>query len=153
MRKKDLIQFLEWTRNGIAFCVTWLLILWLVFNSMANIESIPTKGLGQLIFFVAGGVVVFSLLFTRVLIRKWSFVARLSCFMVFISIYECIAFYHLGFWSGSGTVWMWGGFAGFILVLYFICIFIYNRYSKKRGTLYTEALQKYQEKRSREYEE
>lgn len=153
MRKKDFIQFLEWIRNGIAFCVMWLLILWLIYNSAANIESIPTQKLVQLVFFVAGGVVIFSVLFTRFIIRKWSFLTRLSCFMVFISVYECMAFYYLGFWSGAGTVWMWGGFAGLILVLYFICIFIYNFYSKRRGALYTEALQKYQEQRSREYEE
>ena len=26
-RKKDMIQFLEWMRNGIAFCTTWLFLL------------------------------------------------------------------------------------------------------------------------------
>ena len=31
-RKKDIIQFFVWMRNGIAFCTTWFLVLTLAYN-------------------------------------------------------------------------------------------------------------------------
>lgn len=151
--KKDIIQFLVWMRNGIAFGVSWFLILWLFYNGVFEIESIATDSLIKMILFVMGAVFLFSAAFTRLFIRKWSFLGRLTCFMVLISIYECIVFYWTGFWGGSGTRIEWFAFIGTILVLYFICIAIYQLYSKKKGELYTLALQEYQQKRSSEYGE
>lgn len=151
--KKDMIQFLVWMRNGIAFCTSWFLILWLVYNHCLTIENISTDSLIKMIFFVVGGVFIFSLIFTRVLIRKWSFLRRLTCFIVLISIYECIVFYYTGLWGRSGTPVEWLAFIGIVLILYFLCIAIYRIYSKRKGAIYTLALQEYQQKRSIKYGE
>lgn len=146
--KKDVIQFLTWMRNGIAFCTSWFLILWLLYNYFYGIETITTAGLFRMLLFVTGGVFLFSVCFTRFIVKKWRFLTRLTCFMVLISIYECVSFYAMGLWGRRGSAWEWIGFAAVILILYVICIGIYKVYSKKQGEIYTRALQKYQYKRS-----
>lgn len=148
--KKDIIQFLLWTRNGIAFCTSWFLILWLLYNHTLNIENISTDSLIKMMLFVAGGVLIFSFTFTRVAIKKWNFLTRLNCFMILISVYQCVVFYCTGFWNAPGTLVEWLGFMGIILICYLLCIAIYRIYSKKQGELYTKALQQYQHKRSSE---
>lgn len=149
-RKKDMIQFLEWMRNGIAFCTTWLFVLVLVYCYFSGIQSILTIGLIKMVLWIIGGVFFFNLFFTHLIITKWRFIKRLSCFMVVISVYECLGFYWLEFFSGVGTLAQWLAFVGIILVLYFICIAIYRRYSKRQEIFYTQALQEYQKKRSTE---
>ena len=146
--KKDIIQFLVWTRNGIAFCTCWFLILILIYNYYYDIQSITTDSLMQMLFFVAGGVLLFSTFFTRLFIRKWRFVSRFTGFIILISIYECIAFYCMGFFVKKGSVAEWLGFIGIVLILYLLCIAIYQLYSRKKGKLYTQALENYQHKRS-----
>lgn len=146
-RKKDVIQFMEWMRNGIAFCTTWFLILVLAFSYFGGIQSILTDTLIKMVLWITGGVFIFNLLFTRLLITKWRFVTRLSCFMAAISLYECLGFYWFGFFSGKGTAGQWLLFVGIVLVLYLICIAIYQRYSRKKGEVYTQALESYQRKR------
>ncbi len=150
--KKDVIQFFVWMRNGSAFGISWFLVLWLMHNHVFGIEDIATDELIKMILFVVGGAFLFSVAFTRLFIKKWTFLGRLTCFMVLISVYECIAFYCTGFWRGNGTRVEWFAFIGIVLGLYFICIGIYQIYSKKQGELYTLALQEYQKKRSMEYE-
>ena len=149
--KNDIIQFLVWMRNGIAFCTCWLLILLLLYNHHSGIKSIPTDFLIHMMVFITGGVFLFSFFFTRLFLRKWRFVTRLTCFMLLISIYECIAFYSLGLFVENGTFAQWLGFIGIVLLLYVICLAIYQSYSKKQGELYTQALKNYQIKRSSEY--
>ena len=97
---------------------------------------------------IVGGVFIFNLLFTRFMIKKWSFTARLTCFMGAISLYECLGFYWFGFFEGKGSIIQWGTFVGIILALYFVCIMIYQRYSKSQGEIYTKKLHKYQAERS-----
>ncbi|MBQ1172190.1 MAG: hypothetical protein IIX48_06305 [Lachnospiraceae bacterium] len=148
--KNDLIQFLEWMRNGIAFCTTWFLVLVLVFCHFSGIQSILTISLIKMVIWIIGGVFIFNLFFARLIIAKWGFVKRLSCFMVVISIYECLGFYWFDFFTGLGTAIQWFAFVGVILLLYLICIAIYQRYSRQQGEIYTQALQEYQQKRSME---
>ncbi len=90
---------------------------------------------------------IFNLLFTRILIRKWSFTKRLTIFMLSISAYECAGFYWLGFFRGKGTFLQWLVFVGIVCGLYFCCIVIYRHYSKRQGEIYTQALKKYQQQR------
>lgn len=149
-RKKDMIQFLEWMRNGIAFCTTWLFVLVLAYCYFSGIQSILTIYLIKMLLWIIGGVFIFNLFFTHLIIINWSFVKRLSCFLAVISIYECLGFYWLEFFSGVGTATQWFIFVGIILALYLICIAIYQRYSKRQGEIYTQALQEYQLKRSTE---
>lgn len=150
--KKDVIQFLEWMRNGIAFCTTWLLILTLIYNYFWGSQTIMTNSLIKMVFFVIGGVFLFCLCFSRILIRKWRFIKRLTCFMILVSVYEGFGFYRIGVFTSQGTVAEWTVFSLIILVLYVSCIGIYQQYSKKQGEFYTQALQKYQQQRSRENE-
>ena len=72
--------------------------------------------------------------------------------MCAISLYECLGFYWLGLFEGKGTAVQWLIFIGIILVLYFICVVLYQKYSKKQGEIYTEGLQKYQTERSMQHE-
>lgn len=151
-RKDKVIQFGVWMRNGIAFCTTWFLILILAYNHIFNIQTISTKSLTKLVFWIVGGVFIFNLIFTRLIIKKWSFTGRLTCFMSVISLYECLGFYWFGFFEGKGTIVQWGAFIGIIFILYFICIAIYQKYSKRQGEIYTQVLREYQSKRSMQHE-
>lgn len=145
--KKNTIKFLVWMRNGIAFCTTWLLIIWLAYCHLSNQQEISVNVLTKLLILVIGGVFIFNILFTKVFIKGWSFTKRLTCFMVLFSLYECMSFYWIGFFRGAGTFIQWLAFIGIICVLYFICIAIYQRYSNKQGEIYTQALIKYQQER------
>lgn len=149
-RKRNIIQFFTWMRNGIAFCTTWFLVLILTYNYISHKQTILTESLIKMMFWIIGGVFIFNLLFTRLLIIKWRFIKRLSFFMIIIGLYQCLGFYWLGFFSTEGTVIQWFLFIMIILFLYLICIAIYCNYSKKQGEIYTQALQKYQQKRSKE---
>ena len=151
-RKKDIIQFFVWMRNGIAFCTSWFLVLILVYNYICGNQTISTVNLTKMVFLVIGGVFVFNLFFTHLLITKLTFIKRLTGFMSAISIYESFWFYYLDFFSAEGVITQWIVFVVIILALYLICIVIYQNYSKRQGELYTQALQKYQEKRSKEHE-
>lgn len=146
--KREIIQFSVWMRNGIAFCITWLLLLLLVYTHIFNIQTISTNILERLVFWIVSGVFIFNLIFTRLITKKWNFTGRLTCFMVLISLYECLGFYWLGFFEGKGSAVQWTTFIGIIFILYFICMAIYQKYSKKKGEIYTQVLREYQSKRS-----
>ena len=148
--KKELLKFFVWMRNGTAFCTTWFLILTLIYYSIHNIPAISTNMLIKLILLSLGGVFVFNLFFTNLFIQKWSFIKRLTGFMMVISLYECICFYYLDFFKNKGSIKEWLIFIGIVLLLYFLCIVIYQQYSKKQSEIYTKSLQEYQEKRRME---
>lgn len=146
--KKDLIRFLVWLRNGFAFCTTWFLILMVARAYLFRLESVSVSSLAKMMLFVLGGVFIFNVFFTELLIKKWNFTGRLTGFMLSISIYESMVFYRFGLFVGKGSILQWLIFIGIVCGLYFCVIAIYQRYSKKQGELYTRALQKYQEQRS-----
>lgn len=146
MRKENVIQFLTWFRNGVAFVMVWLLLLVMSFCKVYGAKTISVEWLWKLFLSVAGGVLVFCVLFSSLLIRRWSFQVRLTVFMLFISFYECTCFYLLGIFGTQGSLVQYVMFAGIVLVCYFICIGIYQRYSRKQGAIYTKALQDYQER-------
>lgn len=147
-QKEELIKFGAWMRNGTAFCTTWFLILMLIYNTIYNIPTVSTNILIKLVLLSIGGVFLFNLFFTGLFIKKWSFVKRLTGFILTISIYECFGFYQLTLFKSRGTVIEWLTFVGIVLFLYFCCIVIYQRYSNKQGELYTKSLEAYQQKRS-----
>lgn len=146
-RKNDLIQFFEWMRNGIAFVTTWFLILFLVYSTITGIEFIQTVTLIKMLIWIIGAVFIFNLFFTKIVFKKWSFIKRLSTFMILISLYESVGFYWLNFFNGTESLLQWLIFISIVLVLYTVSIFIYQRISKKQGEVYTEALKHYQQKR------
>lgn len=146
-RKKYMVQFLVWLRNGIAFGTTWFLILVLAYHYFSGVQVISTNSLVKLVFWITGGVLLFNLCFTRLFISKWGFTKRLTCFMCAISLYECFGGYWLGFFTGKWTIPQWTIFIMVVLILYLISIAIYQRYSKKQGEIYTQALHQYQQKR------
>ncbi len=151
-RKKDIIHFGVQMRNGLAFCTTWFLILVLIICYTFNQQTISVNSLAKMLILIFGGVFIFNLLFTRILIKKWSFTRRLTIFMLSISVYECAGFYWLGFFRGKGTFVQWILFVGIVCGLYFCCVVIYRNYSKKQGEIYTQALKKYQQERNIEEE-
>ena len=150
--KREGIQFAVWMRNGVAFCTTWFLILILAYHYIFNIQNILTVHLTKAVLLIVGGVLIFNLSFTRLIIKKMNFTARLTCFMCAISLYECLGFYWLGFFKGGGTAVRWLVFIGIIFILYFICIVLYQKDSKKQGEIYTRGLRKYQMERSAQHE-
>ena len=150
--RKDIIHFLTWMRNGIAYATTWFLILILLYNKLHNNQAISTDSLIKIVLWIMGSVFLFNLLFTRIIIKRWNFLLRLSVFMLSISLYELLGFYWLGVFPNNISPINWFFFFLIIFVLYFICIAIYHRYSKKQGEIYTHALQQYQRKRSMENE-
>lgn len=147
---KEISEFFIWLRNGVAFCTTWFLILMLIYNRFSNIQAVSTDSLIKMILWISGGVLIFCILFSRAILRKLSFLVRLTCFMVLISVYEILVFYWFEFFVTSATVVEWIAFIVIVLVLYLLCISIYHIYSKKRGQIYTQALQEYQKQRSME---
>ncbi len=147
--KRELFHFLIWMRNGIAFCTTWFLILGLLYCHIFNRQTISVDSLTKLLLFVIGGVFLFNLFFTKLLIKRWSFIKRLSCFMALFGFYESVGFYQIGLFQDAGKFMQWGVFIGIVFVLYVICIVIYQQYSKRQGELYTQALETYQQERSK----
>ncbi len=148
--KEEYRRFLIWLRNGTAFCTTWLFILFAGYNKLKHIEAISTDQLIELILLSFGGVFLFNLFFTRLFIKRWNFMKRLTGFMLTISLYEGICFQWLGYFRKPDAIIRWGIFAGIVLTLYFGCIMIYQGYSKRQGEIYTRSLQAYQSKRSME---
>ncbi len=146
-RKKALIQFGIWMRNGTAFCIAWFLLIILAVCHIFHYETISINTLTKIVCFTIGGVFIFCVVFTRLFIKKWSFMARLTCFMLSISLYECAGFYWIGIFAGKGTITQWLVFVGILFILYFVSTAVYQRHSIKQGILYTQALQKYQEQR------
>jgi len=151
-KKKEWIKFMICMRNGISFVFTWLVFLWLLFDRVYGLNSVDGNRMLRLLLFVAGGVLLFAICFTKVLISRWNFTPRLTCFMLVFGVYEGIGFYYLGIFQRIGTIAEWLMFAGTILVFYAACILIYEIYSRKRGELYTQALTEYQKKRRLEHE-
>jgi len=148
--KEEFHKFLVWLRNGTAFCTTWLLILLAGYNKINRIAAISTDQLIEIILLSFGGVFLFNSFFTRLFIKRWNFMKRLTGFMIVISLYEGICIYWLGYFRSPGTMIGWGIFVGIVLVLYFGCIMIYQHYSRRQGEIYTRSLQAYQNKRSME---
>lgn len=50
--------------------VSWVLILCLIFGNMYGVESISIEKLSNMVLFVIGGVFLFSVFFTRVIIKQ-----------------------------------------------------------------------------------
>lgn len=146
--KKDIIQFMIWMGNGVAYAVSCFLILLLIYNKLCNHQAISTDALIKMMVWAVGAVFIFNLLFTRFIIKKWNFMARLTIFMVSICLYEGAGFYWLRVFIRKDAVLQWLAFIGIVFVLYLICVVIYLKYSKKQGEIYTQALRQYQKTRS-----
>lgn len=151
-KKKEWIKFIIWMRNGTAFVFTWLVFLWLIFDKFYERNTVCSDAMLRLLLFVVGGVLLFSVCFTETLVLHWRFTSRLTCFVLLLGIYEGIGFYYLGIFQRTGTISEWLLFSGIIFMLYAVCIWIHELYSRKKGELYTLALTEYQEKRRMEHE-
>lgn len=145
--KKNILQFLIFMRSGIAFCTTWFLILWLLYCHIFKRQFISVYSLTRFLLLIIGGVFLFNIFFTKLLIKRWGFIKRLSCFMTLIGLYEWMGFYQIGLFQNTGNFMQWSIFIGIIFVLYIICIVIYQQYSKRQGERYTQALESYQQER------
>lgn len=149
--KKELATFFTWLRNGICFAFTWFMFLHLIMGWFSELflNSTPSQSLEKLtlIFLgTTGAVLIFCLVFTRLVIRKLGFTARLTIFMILITVYEIIClnlmgiFTHIDFYQILLLL-------TFVVPMYLICLGIYAIYRRKKGKLYTEALKKYQQER------
>ena len=147
MQENRLKTFFVWMRNGISFAFTWLVILMLSGNYLLGIEMIATVQLIKIMLFVIGGVLLFTVLFSKCILRTTSFIVRLTSFMIGFGIYEGISFYALGIFHKNASAYKWIIFWGILVALYMICIAIYHIYSYKKGEVYTQALVQYQENR------
>ena len=145
--KKELKTFFTWLRNGTCFAVTWFLILELIVRWISGVDTISVVNLTKTIVWIVGGVLIFCVAFTRLIIKKFGFTARLTFFMSTITICEILFFYNIGLFVDASHMHQWLLFFAIILFLYFICLAIYGCYRKKKCELYTYALQKYQQER------
>ena len=109
--------------------------------------KITVNQLIEMLLWTAGGVLIFCIAFRKLILRKMGFTARLTFFMVLLTIYEIGYFYYTGLFRDFGCIYEWALFALAVVPLYFICLAIYGIYRKKKGALYTSALQKYQQER------
>lgn len=149
--KNDFIKFTVYMINGIAHAVSWFLILILIYDKLCNYQAVSTDGLLKMIVWIVGAVFIFNIMFTRFIIKKLTFMKRLTIFMVSICLYEGIGFCWLKDFVCKGTVFQWWlAFDGIVFIMYLICILIFRKYSKTKGEIYTQALQKYQQTRSME---
>lgn len=146
--KKELARFFTWLRNGICFAFTWFVFLRLIASWVTGAEKISVMQLTDLLIWTTGGVLLFCMAFTKLIIRKAGFTARLTLFMVHIAAYEIGYFYYTGLFKDFGGIYEWALFALIVIPLYLICLAIYSVYRKKKGGLYTAALQKYQQERN-----
>ena len=146
--KKELKTFFTWLRNGTCFAVTWFLILELIARWISGVDTISVVNLTKTIVWIVGGVLIFCVAFTRLIIKKFGFTARLTFFMSTITICEILFFYNIGLFVDVNHLNQWLLFFAIILCLYSICLVIYSGYRKKKSKLYTLALQKYQQERS-----
>ncbi len=149
--KKELATFFTWFRNGTCFTFTWFMFLHLVMAWVSGlwVDKAPSLSLNKLtfIFFgTAGAVLIFCLVFTKLVIRKLGFTARLTVFMALISAYEILCLYLMGVFTHVDFYQILLLLA-FIVPMYLICLGIYSVYRRKTGELYTFALQKYQQER------
>lgn len=151
-RKEEWMQFFRWLRNGFCFGTTWFLFLLLLIKRQ---EYIDPAILWYLLIGVAGGALLFCTAFTKVLIRKWGFTGRFTLFMVTVVCYELIFaklaqedyYSRVVFVGGEQPIISTGGwllFGAICLVMYAASMGIYTVYRKKKGELYTQALQEYQ---------
>ena len=152
MNSEKLKTFLIWMRNGICISFTWLIALLLLRNTVAGIEGISTLFLWQLLLFVIGGALIFTLLFSSILFRRAGFVPRLTAFLLLFGIYESICFYQFGLFQKQGSLLQWMIFAGIILVLYILSVGIFLICREKKGAEYTAALKQYQQEQMKQPE-
>ena len=145
--KKEVAKFFTWLRNGICFVFTWLVFLRLTASWVIGAETVSVSQLTHMLLWTAGGVLLFCAAFTRLILKKAGFTARLTLFMALLTVYEIGFFYYEGLFSNFGCIYEWALFALMVVPLYLICLAIYSIYRKKKGELYTAALQKYQNER------
>lgn len=144
--KKELKTFFIWLRNGTCFAVTWFIILELISKWIAGNDTLSVAGLTRTILWTVGGVLIFCVMFTRLLVRKLGFTARLSAFMGVLAIYELAYFYTSGIFTALFSYQLLL-FLSIIILLYVISLGIYFVFRKKKSELYTNALYKYQQER------
>lgn len=153
LRKQELKKFLIWMRNGISFAVTWFLILLLAESYMLNASEITVSVLSKMVLWVTGGVFLFCVCFTKLILVRWSFIKRFSFFVVSLSAYQIVGFYWIGFFANSGSVLQWVIYVAIIIVLYFCSLLIYYARYRKESKAYTQALSEYQKRRREHHEE
>lgn len=149
--KGDIKLFFIWLRNGIAFCVTWLLILGILICLINGIEYVPLSALNKMFLFACGGVLIFCIWFSPLPFKKIRFMGRLSGFFASFALYELVSFFLSGLFTLSETTLpLMAAFIGIMLVLYIMCILIDKYVYAKQDVIYTEKLREYQRKREGE---
>ena len=147
LRKQEMKKFIIWMRNGISFAVTWFLILLLAGSYGLNIPQIAVATLTKMVVLIVGGVLLFCICFTKLILVRWHFIKRFSFFIVLLSVYQIVGFYWIGFFVDSGSNLQWIIYAAIVIVLYFCSLLIYYARYSKEGKAYTRALGEYQKKR------
>ncbi len=147
-------KFFIWLRNGTCFVTTWLmLLLWLCVEHSGR-QFLPADVIPAVILSAAGAVLIFCAVFTKVLIRKFGFAVRFTLFLALVVLFELtfgykaycrIAEQEYVMLFGSAESGGWLGFAVIVLAMYAVSMGIYAVYRRKKGALYTQALQRYQQ--------
>jgi uncharacterized membrane protein YobD (UPF0266 family) len=134
-------------RNCAAFTFAWLVIVVMMLCVLSGIKAIPVFFLLKLFVLCMALSVIFTLSFSKVIIRKKGFLFRLSFFMLCFVPCEVLGFYWMGIFKSIGQSKQWMLFSGIIIVLYLVCIWIDKVIYKRQGEMYTFQLNEYQKKR------
>lgn len=143
--KRMLVLF----RNMTAFIYAWLSLLLVIWGNVEHIEVLSVTLLEDLFIFSALTAAGFSVVFTKVLMKKIGFIGRLNCIMVYIILIEIGFFYKIGLFVTRGSLIQWISFFIIAGILYAVCLVIFCIYSRRKEREYTSLLYQYKMKREK----
>lgn len=134
-------------RNGLAFSFAWLVMVILIIALITGTASISTVFLAKLFLLCIGAAMLFAISFSEELLKKSSFIKRLTLFVLTFIPLEVLIFYWMGLFKGTGKPGQWLIFVGSIIVMYLISLILDVTVYANRGKKYTSQLNEYKKRR------
>ncbi len=130
-------------RNMTCFMFTWLSILIMAGAYLSGQKDLAVSLLFKLFTFSLLTSLLLVTVFSDIILRKKSFIFRLTVlFLLFIPM-EILFFYWVGLFSESGSILTWGFFVLIVAVFYFASLIIDRTIIAKKGMDYTKKLEDY----------
>ena len=145
----EMKRMFEWFRNATAFIYAWLTLLLVIQANVSHEASLSAAMLWDLFVFSALTAAGFSVIFTKAIIKKMSFIGRLNCMMIYFVGLEIGFFCKIGLFTTYGGLIEWLVFFGIIAILYALCLVIFGIYSRRKEREYTGLLDQYKIKRGK----
>ncbi|MCR4678766.1 MAG: hypothetical protein K5679_08430 [Lachnospiraceae bacterium] len=142
--------FLVYTRNGLCFSFTWLMLMLLEGAAFSGIRAIEVGFIFKVFLMCLYGAVCFAVCFTDFLIRAKGFIFRLTVLFVLFIPAEIFTFYKLTIFSGKGTIPEWVIFGVIVVSFYITCLVLDRTKYKDKGERYTKLLNDYNRRQRNE---